>query len=137
MSLKIRIISVGVKECVLYRNVVVVQYVGDFREQLLRLVLACLDVYLGEPFPYLGVKLFCGRVDHATYLVDVLRKEPKMPVRLEVMRLTMGDIITEIAGKKKSYVLLWSSQPKDYGRGLIVIDGCTRNTSASASTTGW
>jgi hypothetical protein len=41
-------------------------------------------------------------------LVDVLRKEPKMLVRLEVMRLTMGDI-TEIAGKKKSHVLLWSS----------------------------
>ena len=79
----------------------------------------------------------CGHVDHATYLVDVLRKEPKMLVRLEVMRRTMGDIIIEIAGKKKSYALLWSSQPKDYGRGLIVIDGCTRNTSASASTTGW
>jgi hypothetical protein len=51
LSLKIRIISVGVKECVLYRNVVVVQYVGDCREELIRLVLACLDVYLGEPFP--------------------------------------------------------------------------------------
>lgn len=137
MSLKITIISVGVKECLLYRNVVVVQYVEDCQEQLIRLVLACLDVYLGEPFPYLGVKLFCGRVDHATYLVEVLRKEPKMLVRLEVMRLTMGDIIIDIAGKKKSYVILWSSQPKDYGRGLIVIDGCTGNTSASASTTGW
>lgn len=58
MSLKITIISVGVKECLLYRNVVVVQYVEDCQEQLIRLVLACLDVYLGEPFPYLAVKLF-------------------------------------------------------------------------------
>jgi transitional endoplasmic reticulum ATPase len=67
------------------------------------------------------------RVDHATYFVDVLRKEPKMLVRLEEMRLTTGDVI-EIAGEKKSYVLLWSSQPEDYGRGLIRIDdGYTRN----------
>lgn len=58
MSLKIGIISVEVKECVLYRNVVVVQYVGDCREQLIRLVLACLDVYLGESFPYLAVNFF-------------------------------------------------------------------------------
>jgi transitional endoplasmic reticulum ATPase len=50
-----------------------------------------------------------------------------MLVRLEEMRLTTGDVI-EIAGKKKSYVLLWSSQPEDYGRGLIRIDdGYTRN----------
>jgi hypothetical protein len=91
---------------------------------------------LADPPLTLASNFFCGRVDHATYLVDVLRKEPKMLVRLEVMRRTMGDIITEIAGKKKSYVLLWSSQPEDYGRGLIVIDGYTRNiTSASASTT--
>jgi hypothetical protein len=88
---------------------------------------------LASPSLTLLSNFFCGRVDHATYLVDVLRKEPKMLVCLEVMRLTMGDIITEIAGKKKSYVLPWASQPKDYGRGLIVIDGCTRNTSASAS----
>jgi hypothetical protein len=92
---------------------------------------------LASPSLTLASNFFCGRVDHATYLVEVLRKEPKMLVRLEVMRLTMGDIIIDIAGKKKSYVILWSSQPKDYGRGLIVIDGCTGNTSASASTTGW
>jgi transitional endoplasmic reticulum ATPase len=40
--------------------------------------------------------------------------------------LTTGDVI-EIAGKKKSYVLLWSSQPEDYGKGLIRIDGYIRN----------
>jgi hypothetical protein len=99
----------------------------DCREQPIRLLLACLDVYLGEPFPHLVVKLFCGRVDHATYFVDTLRKEAKMLVRLEEMRLITGDVI-EIAGKNKSYVLLWSSQPEDYGRGLIRIDdGYTRN----------
>lgn len=92
---------------------------------------------LASPSLTLASTFSCGRVDHATYLVDVLRKEAKMLVRLEVMRRTMGDIITEIAGKKKSCMLLWSSQPKDYGRGLIVIDGCTRNASASASTTAW
>jgi hypothetical protein len=59
-------------------------------------------------------------------LVDVLRKERKILLRLEEMRLTVGDVI-EIAGKKKSYVPLWSSQPEDYGRALIRIDGYTRN----------
>ncbi|HEX2558006.1 MAG TPA: CDC48 family AAA ATPase [Nitrososphaera sp.] len=42
------------------------------------------------------------------------------------MKLTTGDVI-EISGKKKSYVLLWSSQPEDSGKGLIRIDGYTRN----------
>jgi hypothetical protein len=134
LSLKIRIISVGVKECVLYRNVVVVQDVGETVESSSYGICSLVWMFiLASPSLTLPSNFFCGRVDHATYLVDVLRKEPKMLVGLQVMRLTMGDIITEIAGKKKSYVLLWASQPKDYGRGLIVIDGCTRNTSASAS----
>lgn len=34
--------------------------------------------------------------------------------------IATGDVI-EIAGKKKSYVLLWSSQQEDYGKGLIRI----------------
>jgi Cell division protein 48 (CDC48), N-terminal domain/AAA+ lid domain/ATPase family associated with various cellular activities (AAA) len=59
-------------------------------------------------------------------LVDVLRKEPKMLVRLEEMRLTTGDVI-EIAGKKNSYVPLWSRQPEEYDRRLNRIDGYTRN----------
>ncbi|MBD0298949.1 MAG: CDC48 family AAA ATPase, partial [Nitrososphaera sp.] len=37
-----------------------------------------------------------------------------------------GDVI-EISGKKKSYVLLWSSQRDDQGKKLIRIDGYTRN----------
>jgi transitional endoplasmic reticulum ATPase len=42
------------------------------------------------------------------------------------MKLTTGDVV-EILGKKKSYVLLWSSPPEDSGKGLIRIDGYTRN----------
>src|SRR5213594_2684399 len=48
------------------------------------------------------------------------------PKVVEELGLSTGDII-ELAGKKKSYVLLWSSQPDDYGKRLIRIDGYTRN----------
>src|SRR5919199_1788874 len=48
------------------------------------------------------------------------------PKVMEDMSLSTGDVI-EISGKKKSYVLLWSSQPDDYGKKLIRIDGYTRN----------
>src|ERR671924_885436 len=49
------------------------------------------------------------------------------PRVMEEMGLSAGDV-TEIGGsKKKSYVLLWSSQSDDYGKGLIRIDGYTRN----------
>ncbi len=48
------------------------------------------------------------------------------PSAIEELGLSTGDII-ELAGKKKSYVLLWSSQPDDYGKRLIRIDGYTRN----------
>ncbi|AFU57477.1 AAA family ATPase, CDC48 subfamily [Candidatus Nitrososphaera gargensis Ga9.2] len=48
------------------------------------------------------------------------------PRVMEEMGLSTGDVI-EITGKKKSYVLLWSSQSEDYGKGLIRIDGYTRN----------
>lgn len=48
------------------------------------------------------------------------------PRVMEAMHFSTGDII-EITGKKKTYVLLWSSQPEDYGKGLIRIDGYTRN----------
>jgi transitional endoplasmic reticulum ATPase len=48
------------------------------------------------------------------------------PKVMEDLNLSTGDII-EIRGRKKSYVLLWSSQPTDYGNGLIRVDGYTRN----------
>jgi len=48
------------------------------------------------------------------------------PKVVEELGLSTGDII-ELVGKKKSYVLLWSSQPDDYGKRLIRIDGYTRN----------
>ncbi|MGI0038203.1 MAG: CDC48 family AAA ATPase [Nitrososphaera sp.] len=50
------------------------------------------------------------------------------PKVMEELALSAGDVV-EIAGgkKKKSYVLLWSARPSDYGRGVIRIDGYTRN----------
>jgi transitional endoplasmic reticulum ATPase len=48
------------------------------------------------------------------------------PKVMSEMKLTTGDVV-EISGKKKSYVLLWSGQPEDSGKGLIRIDGYTRN----------
>jgi transitional endoplasmic reticulum ATPase len=48
------------------------------------------------------------------------------PKVMEDLNLSTGDVI-EIRGRKKSYVLLWSSQPTDYGNGLIRVDGYTRN----------
>ncbi|MDG7020900.1 MAG: AAA family ATPase, partial [Nitrososphaerota archaeon] len=46
---------------------------------------------------------------------------------MDAMDLAEGDVI-EIAGKgKKSHAVLWASFPEDYGRGLIRIDGYTRN----------
>src|SRR5919198_6554852 len=48
------------------------------------------------------------------------------PTVMSRMGLATGDVI-EITGKKKSYVLLWSGQPEDSGKGLIRIDGYVRN----------
>ena len=48
------------------------------------------------------------------------------PTVMSQKGLATGDVI-EIAGKKKSYVLLWSGQPEDSGKGLIRIDGYVRN----------
>ena len=48
------------------------------------------------------------------------------PKVMEEMDLSTGDVI-EISGKKKSYVLLWSTQREDRGKKLIRIDGYTRN----------
>jgi transitional endoplasmic reticulum ATPase len=48
------------------------------------------------------------------------------PKVMDEMDLSTGDVL-EIRGKKKSYVLLWSSQREDQGKKLIRIDGYTRN----------
>jgi transitional endoplasmic reticulum ATPase len=48
------------------------------------------------------------------------------PKVMEELHLSTGDVI-EIFGKKKTFALLWSSQPTDYGVGIIRIDGYTRN----------
>ncbi|HXW11766.1 MAG TPA: AAA family ATPase, partial [Nitrososphaeraceae archaeon] len=51
------------------------------------------------------------------------------PAIVEEMQLTTGDIIeiSTSSGKKKTFALLWSGQPEDYGLKIIRIDGYTRN----------
>jgi len=49
------------------------------------------------------------------------------PKVMEKLDLATGDVIEIRGSRKKTFVLLWSSQPDDYGRGLIRIDGYTRN----------
>src|ERR671918_2165273 len=51
------------------------------------------------------------------------------PAVAEEMKLTAGDVIeiTTSSGKKKTFALLWSGQPEDYGLRVIRIDGYTRN----------
>jgi transitional endoplasmic reticulum ATPase len=49
------------------------------------------------------------------------------PKVMEELNLATGDVIEITGHKKKSYVLLWSSQPTDYGKRLIRIDGYTRS----------
>ncbi|MGB8033103.1 MAG: CDC48 family AAA ATPase [Nitrososphaeraceae archaeon] len=49
------------------------------------------------------------------------------PKIMEKLGLSTGDVIEIRGSRKKTFVLLWSSQPDDYGRGLIRIDGYTRN----------
>ncbi|MCP8304993.1 MAG: CDC48 family AAA ATPase [archaeon] len=48
------------------------------------------------------------------------------PKIVEEMGWTSGDVV-EIAGKRKTYALLWPGRPEDYGKGLIRIDGYIRN----------
>jgi transitional endoplasmic reticulum ATPase len=52
------------------------------------------------------------------------------PKIMKELSLSTGDVI-EIAGKKKTFGLLWSGQQADYGKGLIRIDGYTRNNLTS------
>jgi transitional endoplasmic reticulum ATPase len=49
------------------------------------------------------------------------------PKIMEELNLATGDVIEITGHRKKSYVLLWSSQPTDYGKRLIRIDGYTRS----------
>jgi transitional endoplasmic reticulum ATPase len=49
------------------------------------------------------------------------------PKVMEELNVATGDVIEITGHKKKSYVLLWSSQPTDYGKRLIRIDGYTRS----------
>lgn len=49
------------------------------------------------------------------------------PKVMEELGLSTGDVLEVSAKGKKSYVLLWSSQPDDYDKKLIRIDGYTRN----------
>ena len=50
------------------------------------------------------------------------------PRIIEEHNLATGDVLelTNDTSSKKSYVLLWTSHPNDYGKGLIRIDGYTR-----------
>jgi transitional endoplasmic reticulum ATPase len=51
------------------------------------------------------------------------------PGVVEEMQLTTGDVIeiSTSSGKRKTFALLWSGQPEDYGIKIIRIDGYTRN----------
>jgi transitional endoplasmic reticulum ATPase len=49
------------------------------------------------------------------------------PKVMDELSLSTGDVLEVSVKNKKSYVLLWSSQPDDYGKRLIRIDGYTRN----------
>lgn len=51
------------------------------------------------------------------------------PKIVEEIHLTTGDVIeiTTSSGKKKTFALLWSGQPEDYGTKIVRIDGYTRN----------
>ena len=49
------------------------------------------------------------------------------PKVMDELGLSTGDVLEVSSKNRKSYVLLWSSQPDDYGKKLIRIDGYTRN----------
>ena len=75
------------------------------------------------------------KINNNNLLLKVAETNPKFvgrgialidPKIMKDLDLATGDVI-EIFGKKKTFVLLWSSQPTDYGKGLIRIDGYTRN----------
>src|SRR5919112_4509071 len=49
------------------------------------------------------------------------------PKAMEDLNLSPGDVVEIASRRKSSYVLLWSGQPADDGKGLIRIDGYSRN----------
>ena len=49
------------------------------------------------------------------------------PKVMEARGLSAGDVIEIIGKGKKSHTVLWTGYSEDYGRGLIRIDGYTRN----------
>ena len=55
----------------------------------------------------------------------VVRIDPKI---VSEVGLTSGDAV-EIAGKRKTFALVWPSRSEDYGRGLIRMDGYLRKNS--------
>jgi transitional endoplasmic reticulum ATPase len=50
--------------------------------------------------------------------------DPKVMIELS---LNTGDVVEISGNRRKTHVLLWSSQQQDYGRRLIRVDGYTRN----------
>jgi len=75
------------------------------------------------------------KINNNNLLLKVAETNPKFvgrgialidPKIMKDLDLATGDVI-EIFGKKKTFVLLWSSQPTDYGKAIIRIDGYTRN----------
>ena len=55
----------------------------------------------------------------------IARIDPKVADDLE---LSTGDAIEISSGRMKTAILNWPAYPQDYGKGLIRIDGYTRNT---------
>jgi transitional endoplasmic reticulum ATPase len=49
------------------------------------------------------------------------------PKAMEDLNLSPGDVVEIASRRKSSYVLLWSGQPDDNRKGLIRIDGYSRN----------
>jgi transitional endoplasmic reticulum ATPase len=50
--------------------------------------------------------------------------DPKVMSDLD---LSTGDVVEVSGNRRKTHVLLWSSQQQDYGKKLIRVDGYTRN----------
>ena len=50
--------------------------------------------------------------------------DPKVMIELG---LSTGDVVEISGNRRKTHVLLWSSQQQDYGRRLVRVDGYTRN----------
>src|SRR4029079_3000140 len=49
------------------------------------------------------------------------------PKVIRDLGLSTGDVVEVSGNRRKTHVLLWSSQQQDYGKKLIRVDGYTRN----------